>query len=121
MYYYLQRSASLSNNKKIDETDMIRAFGILENTLGAKYSRELKEKSVSDLLYGVLLMMCKAGKSNKEICAYIDLYEKKYPEWWQCGIIKKMGKAKALFLIAARMRSVSVMKAMAGVHDKMIC
>lgn len=41
---------------------MIKAFGILEKELGRKYPKELKEKSVPDLLYGVLLIMCKSGK-----------------------------------------------------------
>lgn len=63
LYYYYQRSTSLSNNKKLDETDMVKAFNVLEKTLGDKYPEEIKEKSVSDLLYGGLLMMCKSGKA----------------------------------------------------------
>lgn len=120
MYYYYQRSGSLSNNKKLDESDMIKAFGILEETLGDKYPKELKEKSVPDLLYGVLLMMCKAGKLDKEIIAYIDSYEKKYPEWWKCESIKHLGKAKAVFLDAAKAKKLSVMRQYAKAHDFII-
>lgn len=120
MYYYYQRPTSLSNNKKLDETDMIKAFEVLENTLGEKYPAELKEKSVSDLLYGVLLMMCKAKKSNKEIKDYINSYEKKYPEWWNCQSIKSLGKAKEIFLMAARYRQVAMMKQLAFIHSLLI-
>ena len=53
---------------------MIKAFGILEKELGRKYPKELKEKSVPDLLNGVLLIMCKSGKKNCEIKDYIKIY-----------------------------------------------
>ena len=117
MYYYCQRSTSLSNDKQLDETDMIKAFGILEKELGNKYPSELKEKSVSDLLYGVLLMMCKAGKSSKEIKKYITIYEGKYPRWWKCDSIKYLGRAKKAFLFAAKLRQPFIIKQFAILHD----
>ena len=120
MYYYYQRSTSLSNNKQLDETDMIKAFDILENTLGDKYPEELKEKSVPDLLYGTLLMMCKAGKSNSEIRTYIKKYEKKYPNWYQCQSVKNLGKVKKLFFIAVRLKKITIMKQFAYIHSKLL-
>lgn len=120
LYYYYQRSTSLSNNKQLDETDMIKAFGILEDALGDKYPVELKDKSVPDLLYGVLLMMCKAGKSNKEIKNYINEYEKKYPFWWKCDSVNHLGSAKKMFLTAAKLRQPFIMKQFATLHDIMI-
>ena len=120
MYYYYQRRNSLSNNTKLDETDMIKAFGILEETLGEKYPEELREKSVPDLLYGVLLMMCKAGKSNREIKEYIESYERKYPQWWKCQNVKNLGRAKQVFLEAARFQQIGVLRGIAYVHSKLI-
>ena len=120
LYYYYQRPTSLSNNTKLDEADMVKAFAILEDKLGSKYPEELKEKSVTDILYGALLMMCKAGKSKKEIVAYIDSYEKKYPSWEQCEIIKHLGRAKETFLKMAKARNVLGMKAIAMVHSFII-
>jgi len=38
----------------MDETDMIKAFGILEKELGRKYPKELKEKSVPFLIVNCL-------------------------------------------------------------------
>jgi len=72
LYYYYQRHNSLSNNTKLDETDMVRAFNIVEDSLRDKYPKEIKEKSITDILYGGVLMMCKAEKSNSEIKIYID-------------------------------------------------
>lgn len=120
MYYYFQRSNSLSNNKSMDESDMLSAFDILQNTLGTKYPDELKNKSVYDLLYGVLLMMCKNRKSNKEIRNYIKNYEKKYPNWWQYESFKNIGKAKQMFLIAAKFKQPILMKQFAYLHNILI-
>lgn len=120
MYYYLQRSSSLSNNKKLDESDMINAFTILEEKLGDKYPEELKEKSISDLLYGVLLMMCKSGKSRHEIKNFIIKYEKKYPNWFNKDKIKKMGKAKYVFLIFANIKEIWILKILAKIHGKLV-
>lgn len=120
LYYYLQRSTSLSNNKVLDESDMIRAFGILEETIGVDFQNELKEKSVCDILYGVLLMMCKAGKSRKEIKEYLSSYENKYPKWWQCKIIRSLGKSKQIFLLFARLHFIYGLKVLSGVHSRII-
>lgn len=120
LYHYCQRSSSLSNNTKLDETDMIKAFGILEDTLGEKYSNELKEKSVCDLLYGVLLMMCKSGRKNGEIDAYIKKYVEKHPGWQKYQIINHLGKSKELFLKAAQMKAIPALKALAWAHSKMV-
>lgn len=120
LYYYFQREGSLSNNKKLDERDMISAFEILNNYFGNRYQDELKEKSVPDLLYGVLLIMCKAGKSKKAIIGYINEYEKKYPDWEKCDSFKNLGKAKGLFLLAAKYRRVLIMKQVAALHSKLV-
>jgi DNA polymerase III delta prime subunit len=120
LYYYYQRPTSLSNNTKLDERDMIRAFNILEAEYKDTYPRELKEKSVTDLLYGVVLMMCKSGKTTQDINAYIQQYETKYPEWEKSEIIKHIGKAKALFLRMVKGRNVIGMRSIAKIHTLLI-
>ena len=120
LYYYYQRSSSLSNNKNIDETDMIKAFSIIENALVQDFPAEIMEKSVSDLLYGVLLIMCKSRKTNKEIVRYIKEYETKYPDWYSCGAKKKMGRAKGLFLSFAHYKQISMLKILAGIHSRLV-
>ena len=117
LYYYYQRSGSLSNNTKLDESDMIRAFSILEQCLGEKYPEEIKEKSVTDLLYGSLLMMCKASKGTKKIKEYISDYEKKYPGWEKSSVIDSIGKGKRLFLSFAKKRCVLGMRMLGLAHD----
>ncbi len=120
MYYYYQRSMSLSNDQKLDAEDMVSAFRILEETLGGKYPEELREKAIPDLLYGVLLMMCKSGKTDSEIIEYIDNYEKRYPEWWKRQSLQYLGRAKGAFLKAAKMRKLFLMKQYVKIHGLVI-
>lgn len=120
LYYYLQRSTSLSNDKRLDHADMLKAFSVLEEKFLERYPLEMKNKSVTDILYGALLMMCKAGKSNDEILDYIEQYEVKYPEWWKCEIIKHIGIAKRMFLLFVRMHFVYGVKSIASLHSVVI-
>ena len=120
LYYYRQRPTSLSNNSKMDHSDMVNAFAILEEKFLKDYPLEMKNKSVTDILYGALLMQCKAGKSNKDILAYIKSYEQKYPEWWKCEIIKYLGKPKMAFLKFAQWHYVPGIKLIAFLHSLMI-
>ena len=120
LYYYRQRPTSLSNNSKMDHSDMVKAFAILEEKFLKDYPQEMKNKSVTDILYGGLLMMCKSGKSKSEIIAYLKEYEKKYPEWWTCEIINYLGKAKQMFLKCAKWHFVEGLKTIAFAHSLMI-
>ncbi len=120
LYYYRQRPTSLSNQKTLDEKDMIEAFSILEKNLGVQYRQELDEKAVTDLLYGVVLMMCKAGKSSKEIHNYINNFDKKHKNWYKSKIIKYLGLPKRLFLICAKYRFILGIKGISYIHTKMI-
>lgn len=120
LYYYRQRPSSLSNNKQLDESDLLKAFGILEETIGRNFPDELKEKSVCDKLYGVLLIMCKAKKSGNEIRQYIRQYEKDYPEWWKCEIINYVGYAKRVFLMFARLHFILGLKLVSFLHSQLI-
>ena len=120
LYYYRQRPTSLSNNSKMDHSDMVKAFAILEEKFLKDYPQEMKNKSVTDILYGGLLMMCKSGKSRAEIVAYLKEYEKKYPEWWTCEIVNYLGTAKRLFLKCAKSHIIGGLKAIALAHSLLI-
>lgn len=117
LYFYRQRPTSLSNNAKMDHSDMVNAFAILEDKFLSDYPIEMKNKSVTDILYGALLMMCKSRKSRSSIITYIKDYEKKYSEWWKCDIIHHLGKPKQVFLMFARWRCVTGLKLIALAHS----
>ena len=120
LYHYVQRENSLSSNNQLDEKTLIEAFNILEKNISQKFSDELAEKSVSDLLYGTCIIMCKAGKSKLEIKKFIDEYEKKYPTWWNTKILSLLGKAKKIFLFAVKKRYIWIMKLIAKLHTILV-
>lgn len=120
LYYYYQRPASLSNNKSMDQSDMVRAFAILEETIGKKYPEVIETKSVTDLLYGGVLMMCKASKSFKEVRKYIIWYENKYPNWYKSPIIYKLGSSKRLFLKFIKSKNIIMLKLLAIAHSILV-
>lgn len=120
LYYYYQRPTSLSNNKQMDESDMITAFTVIEESLGPIYPAEIAEKSVTDLLYGGVLLMCKAMKSKKEIEEYIDWYERKYPNWKSSVIINYLGIGKKTFIKIIGLRFILILKIITWVHSRMV-
>jgi len=120
LYNYYQRSSSLSNDKSLDSRDMVCAYRVINYKLGKKYPEELCEKSVSDLLYGGVLMKCKSGRNIREIKRYIASYEKRYPNWYKCKMVHKLGKAKLLYLMCIRKRKYRELKLLATIHSKLV-
>ena len=116
MYYYIQRTSSLSNNTKLDESDMVKAFEIVSLRLNNAYHDSVKNKSVTDLLYGGVLMMCKNGKSTKEIKEYIRNYELRYPDWHNNDIEAYLGKSKRLFIYMIKTKKIICLKWLASLH-----
>lgn len=120
LYYYIQRNSSLSNNANMDETDMIKAFDIILKAFGDSYKDAVKNKSVTDLLYGGTLMMCKAGKSRKDIVAFIKNYNVMYPEWKESEILNYLGISKRIFIKAIQLQSVFALKILCVVHSYIV-
>jgi len=120
LYYYYQRKSSLSNNSKLDEMDMVQAFSVLQKKIEKKYPEEMAEKSIRDLLYGGVLMMCKAGKSNKAIKNYISNYENKYPCWYKAFSLSYLGRPKMVFLQFIRYRCIAGLRMLSWIHSKMV-
>lgn len=120
LYVYLQRNTSLSHNKNMDESDMIAAFRILEKDLGKKYAPELSNKSVVDLFYGVILLMCKSKRSNYAIRKYIEQYIKMYPHWRSFEILNYIGIYKRIFIYLASKKRIFLIKILSIIHSILI-
>lgn len=116
LYYYYQRHDSLSNNNELDESDMVKAFKKLEDTIGTKYPEELAEKSVTDLLYGGVLMMCKSRKSSQDIRKYIDDYEYRYKDWTSLNIIDSVGNLKKIYLMEIKKKNIVALRILSSLH-----
>ena len=119
LYNYEQRTGSLSNDRSLDATDMVNAHQIIREHLGEKYPEEICSKAIPDLLYGGVLMMCKARKSRSEVMKYISDFEVQYPHWYENRIVKELGKAKLVFLMCIKHRYISMLKILTAIHTRM--
>lgn len=120
LYCYCQRDNSVSNNSKLDERYIVEAYRIIKKEYSNHYEMELKEKSLKDLLYGGVLMMCKAKKNNRVILEYIMNYEKEYPECYSLDILYKLGKIKYFYILCIKYRFINVLKFLTYIHTKLI-
>lgn len=120
LYFYNQHSGSLSNNSNLAENDMILAYQILNKKIGHQFSCELERKSISDLLYGGVLMMCKAKKKRAEIQKYICMYESTHPNWYDGNNINRLGKKKRIFLVAIHKKNIILLRILTKIHSLLI-
>lgn len=116
MYHYVQREKSLSKNNFINETTLDEAFKILKENYIPKYNMELKEKSVMDLLYSKVLIMCKNKRKSKEIKLFINNYEKYNSNWYSFNIVNYIGKSKKIFLILIKHKCIFGLKLLSTIH-----
>jgi len=120
LYDYNQRIGSLSNDKTLDAKDMEKAYEVIREKFGDRYVNEVADKSIPDLLYGGTLMLCKAGKSKREIISYLDKYEKEYPSWRKSSMVNRLGKAKKIFLLCISHRWIFLLTILSKIHSRLI-
>ena len=116
MYHYVQRKKSLSKNNFIDEKTLDDAFEMLKQNYAKKYSKELKEKSVLDLLYNKVLIMCKNHRKYKNIKLFINNYEKYNSNWYSYNIVNYVGKSKKIFLFLIKYKFILTLKLLSFIH-----
>ena len=120
LYFYVQRKGSVSNNSMQDNT-LFTAFEILNERLGNKYKEEIMDKSITDLLYGNCLIMCKDRTNRKEIIEFIKKYEEKFnPEWTQSKMLLQLNYSKKAFLFAVKHKNITLMRIFTYIHSKLL-
>jgi glycosyltransferase involved in cell wall biosynthesis len=120
LYYYYQRSNSISNKSKFGVGNTLKAYEILDMSIGGKYPKELKEKSVVDKLYCGVKTLCNEKYSTKDIKSYIIDYNTYNPDWWEAPILKHIGKAKRAFLYFVKARFILGVRFLSMLHRFMI-
>ena len=112
LYYYYQRSNSISNKSRFGVDNTLKAYEYLEQSIGRKYPEELKEKSVVDKLYCGVKTLCNEKYSTD--------YNKYNPDWWNAPIIKHIGKAKLVFLYFVKVHFILGARILSTLHRFMI-
>jgi glycosyltransferase involved in cell wall biosynthesis len=73
LYYYFQRSTSLSNQnyKGVDVTFFPKTIKRMLNLSSVGFERELEYRAINELMYGMVMVMLRSGKSRKELKEHI--------------------------------------------------
>ncbi len=117
LYHYVQYKNSLSKSNKIDDSTLDTAYLILKDSYKNQYEEELKEKSVIDLLYNKVFIMCKNKKSNKIIRSFIKQYEESNANWHNYTIVKYVGLTKRIYLMLIKFKFINMLKLITSVRN----
>lgn len=112
MYYYYQRmdSNSNKNHKNVDISFYPKSCKNVENNSMPGYEQELEYRAISDLMYGLIMIMIRSGKGKSEICREIDCFKKNYPDWDKNIYLSKMEKGKRIFIEFAKKKKIIILK-----------
>ncbi len=116
LYHYVQRKKSLSKSTFINESTLVDAYNVLKKNYSKKYEKELKEKSIMDLLYNMVLLMCKNNRKNSEIRKFIIDFEKDNPNWKKYDINNYIGVSKKIFLKLIHYKFIIILKILSFIH-----
>ncbi len=112
MYYYYQRMDSNSNKnfKNVDVSFYPQSCKNVDDNSAFGYKEELEFRAIIDLMYGMIMIMVRSGRSNLEICKEIDSFKKCYPNWSQNIYLSKVGKGKRIFIELARKKKIMILR-----------
>lgn len=99
-YYYYQRSSSLSNqnNPNTDIRFYPKTIGRMTELSCKGFEKELEYRAVSELLYGLVMVMIRSQKEKQEILREIDSFVKQYPDWKNNPYLTLLPGGKQLFI-----------------------
>lgn len=110
-YYYFQRSNSLSNqNKNIDVSFYPMTIQRMIDLSSGGFEKELEFRAISEILYGMIMVMIRANKTNDELNSQVRSFEKKFPGWRENPYLHRLPRAKQVFISAAGKRQFALLR-----------
>lgn len=100
LYYYYQRATSLSNQnqKGMDLSFYPRTVERMFALSPSGFEKELEFRAISDLMYGMVMLMIRAQCTREEILFLMQKFKRQYPDWKNNPYIEKLPKAKQIFI-----------------------
>lgn len=121
LYYYYQRSNSLSNNRKPERIDLSfysKAFeNVIKNAKGL-YPEEIEYHGILEMIYGKTMLMIRHKYSNKEIKEHLRKFDKRFPNWRKNKYIKNMVFLKKVFVKIASWKWIILLRIMVKINEK---
>lgn len=112
IYFYFQREGSLSNSnyKNADISFYPRTINRMIELSENGLEKELEYRAVSELMYGMVMVMVRSHYPRSEICQHIRTFNEWFPCWQENPYISKLPLAKRIFIKFVQMRCVSAVK-----------
>ena len=122
LYNYYQRGdgSSASNIKEVSDRAFRFAFDLMCRALGEEYRQETEYHAIYALLYGRLLKLCKEKATSRDIKSAISEFEKEFPDYCLNPYLKKIGRAKRMFLNFAHLRFIPALRLLSWMHGKIV-
>lgn len=120
LYYYYQRATSLSNQnrKGMDLSFYPKTVERMLALSPSGFEKELEFRAISDLMYGMVMLMIRAQYNKEEIVFQIHEFKRYYPDWRNNPYIVKLPKAKQIFIWQAGKENYMLLKIMIFLWDR---
>lgn len=112
MYFYFQHpsSKSSSNSSLVDVTFYPKTINRMLMLSALGFNEELEFRAVLELLYGMIMIMVKAGYQTIKIKRQIEEVLKQYPKWRNNKYYKEIAIEKRIFMLCASRKKIYLLK-----------
>jgi glycosyltransferase involved in cell wall biosynthesis len=119
MYFYQQRSTSLSNQnqKNVDLSFYPKAIRWMFEKSAPGFEEELQFRAVSELVYGMTMLMLRSGRSKREIREHLDTFDHDHPSWRENRYLSMLPKGKQIFIKFASNRQLLMLRLFIAMWD----
>lgn len=120
LYYYFQRAGSLSNtnHKNVDVSFFPKTIERMTYLSAPGFEKELEYRAVSELMYGMVVIMLRAEYPRREIIEHIKKFNEEHPAWRKNPYLSKMPFGKRIFISLVRIKLLFAAKLLVFVWDK---
>lgn len=119
LYYYFQRKGSLSNTNHhfVDVSFYLKTIHRMIDLSSAGYEQELEFRAIAELMYGMVMIMIRSGRSKGEVYRHIDWFESKFPSWKENPYFSTLPKGKQIFIDCASRKMYIMLKVLIWCWD----
>lgn len=113
-YYYFQRSTSLSNTnfKNVDVSFYPKTVERMIQLSVPGFETELEYRAIHDLMYGMIMIMIRSGRTKTEIAKQVDSFHKMFPTWRKNPYLHQLPLGKRIFIRSAEKKSFWLLKSL---------
>lgn len=103
MYYYFQRAASRSNRntKNVDVSFYPKTIARMVSLSRSGFEAELQFRAVHELMYGMIMIMVRSGRTRAEVSAQVEDFNVNFPGWRENPYFERLPFGKRVFIRCA--------------------